>query len=152
MGLPLSNSRHRKTPYSVLMQVDQMSTKEICKVSEANSEPTVAQWDGRFGDPSKHYRFSLFEKGHFSDFKLIWDDKTFSLHRRILFSESTYFQTLFLNDWKDLVPGNIFRMISPKEQWKCFCNFFTPVALTELIMNSFSSSYVIYLFISKLEN
>jgi hypothetical protein len=83
-----------------------MTTKEICRVSEANSEPTVAHSEGRFGDPSQHCRFSLFREGLFSDFKLIWNNKAFSVHRCILFSESTYFQTLFLTDWKE-VQGDI---------------------------------------------
>jgi hypothetical protein len=53
------------------------------------------------GDPTKHHRYSIFKSGSFSDYKLVLNDKSFTVHKVILFSKSVYFQTIFSSTWKE---------------------------------------------------
>jgi hypothetical protein len=49
----------------------------------------------------------MFKEGKFSDFKLIWNERTYSVHKCILSAESKFFQTVLATNWKDLDTGSV---------------------------------------------
>jgi hypothetical protein len=106
-------------------------TEDDSDFTQLRAENVVADSGGRFGDPLKHHRFSMFKEGQFSDFKLTWNDETFLLHRCILFSESTHFQSLFSTDWKDAVEGNLKRNDISERAVETFLQFIYTGLITE---------------------
>jgi hypothetical protein len=76
-------------------------------VSTAEKEVVLCDSGGRIGDPTQHHHYSSFKEGHFSDFIIKFNEKRYSVHRCILFAESSFFQQKFTNQWKDLTEGEI---------------------------------------------
>jgi hypothetical protein len=66
------------------------------------------------GNPATHHLYSMLREGNFSDYKLIWNEKVYTVYKVVLFSESLYFQALFSVQWEEtgsrqlILPNNDF--------------------------------------------
>jgi hypothetical protein len=73
------------------------------KMEEPAEEELFRDLGENIGDPTKHHLYSMLREGNFSDYKLIWNEKVYTVHKVILFSESLYFQALFSVQWESLL-------------------------------------------------
>jgi hypothetical protein len=54
------------------------------------------------GDPKSHRLFELYESKKFSDFTIVYQGCTFSLHKCVLHKENEYFENMLDKPWKGL--------------------------------------------------
>jgi hypothetical protein len=120
----------------------------MLKLKKEQMDVSLVETDlgGKFGDPTNRFRYFTFKEGHFSDFKLSWNEKTYSVHRCILYSESKYFQKLFSSEWEGLSTGTVNfpeRTVSDETIEVFFSFIYTNLMTTENLKQHLGELYIL---------